>query len=416
MATTVKKKAVYVRGPNNIYRKKSYDAPSIASTDSVELTRRKGEVDSALNDLMVCGFQVHEDPVTKKANMKTKRPSASSADIPTRLTPERPPSPRISFKRSYSDLPKASESSWMDKVKQLNSRILPQSAGDFVLPYILGVLTAVIIQQKWDLLTRYARLVTHLLFIGIFWAVLAAGAFWYSGMLNVSSLGDIKNTFAGLFGSGGISASSNSPVNYHYERRGRRSSSLDDAADTESILSSEAESEYDPKTKMRTESEPLLVRDPSPQKLTNVRPFVPPPRRDSADSKLSHVPQPPLSRLHTADGSGVTRKSRFRLGSPEREKYKDPRRHSSASLELSSKDRQKPLPSLNKAAQRNSDSNGSDLPLVHEIKLKSRFDQQLQALENDGPGLGRSDTMFSKQSMLGTRANKRTFLSNVDET
>ncbi|PVH17753.1 uncharacterized protein CXQ87_000647 [Candidozyma duobushaemuli] len=362
MSTTVTKKTVYVRGPNNIYRRKSYDTPSIASVDSGELTRKKGEVDSTLNDLMVCGFQVPEDPSTKKAKMKTKRPSASSADL-TAPTPNQPPCPRISFKRSFSDLPK--QTSWMDMV----------------------------IQQKWDLLTRYAKLLSYLLFMCILWGALATGAFWYAGVLRISNLDDIKNTFSSLFGSGEV-ARSDSPVHYHYERREE----------------DQYESDCDPKRKMRTESEPHLVREPSPQKLTNVRPFVPPSRRDSADSKMSSQ----IS-LHRLQNEASTKRSRFRLGSPERERPKDPRRHSSASLELSSKDKHKPLPSLHKTAQRSSDSSGSDLPLVHEIKLKSRFDQQLEALGNDAHSLSRSDTLLSKQSMLGTRANKRTFLSNVDE-
>lgn len=406
MTTTVTKKTVYVRGPNNIYRRKSYDTPSIASVDSVDLTRKKGEVDSTLNDLMVCGFQVPEDPSTKKAKMKTKRPSASSAES-TASAPNQPPSPRISFKRSFSDLPK--QTSWMDSIKSLQTRFLPQSATDFVVPYALGILTAVVIQQKWDLLTRYAKLLSYLLFMCILWGALATGAFWYAGVLRISNLDDIKNTFSNLFGLGEV-ARSDSPINYHYDRRGRRSSSLDEVVDTESVILSEYESDCDPRRKMRTESEPHLVREPSPQKLTNVRPFVPPSRRDSADSKMSS--QVLLNRLQN---EASTKKSRFRLGLPERERPKDPRRHSSASLELSSKDKHKPLPSLHKTAQRSLDSSGLDLPLVHEIKLKSRFDQQLEALGNDAHSLSRLDTLLSKQSMLGTRANKRTFLSNVDE-
>lgn len=413
MTSTVTKKTVYVRGPNNVYRRKSHDTLSLASVDSGDLSRRKGEVDSALNDLMVCGFQVPEDPATKRAKMKTKRPSASSStDLAS--NPD-PPSPRISFNRSYSDLPKTS---WMDNLSLLQSRYLPRSVGDFAIPYVLGIITAVVIQQKWDLLTRYAKSLTYILLMGLVWAVLAAGAFWYAGMLDVSSWENITSTFTSLMGLGEVPNSSSKPVNYHFERRGRRTSSLDESADTDSVLLSETESDFDPRRKMRTESEPHLVREPSPQKLTNVRPFMPPSRRDSADSKMPT--QILLNRLHS-DGPTSTKKSRFRLSLPERERPRDPRRHSSASLELSSKEKQKPLPPLQRTALIGQDT-VQDLPLVHEIKLKSRFDQQLQAhqqlqaLENSGSSLNRLDTMLSKQSMLGTRANKRTFLSNVDET
>lgn len=406
MTSTATKKVLYVRGPNNVYRRKSHDNLSLASVDSGDLPRRKGEVDSALNDLMVCGFQVPEDPATKRAKMKTKRPSASSS---TDLTsnPD-PPSPRISFNRSYSDLPKIS---WMENLTQLLSRYLPRSVGDFAIPYVLGIITAVVIQQKWDLLARYVRSLTYILLMGLLWAVLAAGVFWYAGMLDVSSWENITSTFASLMGLGEVPKSSSKPVNYHFERRGRRNSSLDESGDADSVLLSEAESDCDSRRKMRTESEPHLVREPSPQKLTNVRPFMPPSRKDSADSKMPT--QMLLNRFHS-DGPNTTKKSRFRLSLPERERPKDPRRHSSASLELSTKEKQKPLPPLHRAALAGQNT-VQDLPLVHEIKLKSRFDQQLQALEKNGSSLNRLDTMLSKQSMLGTRANKKTFLSNVDE-
>uniref|UniRef100_A0A0L0P396 Uncharacterized protein n=1 Tax=Candidozyma auris TaxID=498019 RepID=A0A0L0P396_CANAR len=415
MATVVKKKAVYVRGPNGIYRKKSYDAPSIISNDS-ELTRRKDEVDSALNDLMVCGFQVQENPLptTKRANMKTKRASPTSSLDSTHTAEQpfrKPSSPRISFKGPFAENSPKLSTSIMERINLFSGGFTPLSAANFAIPYVLGVLTAVLIQQKWDALAQYAKMLTYLLFVGVFWAVLATAAFWYAGILTIPSWESVRDTLRNVFLRANMLSSPEKPVNYHLDHRDRRTDSID--TDTGSVLLSDADSEFEPKSKMRTESEPHLVREPSPQRLINVRPFVPP-RRDSADSKLSQVPQPLLNRFHT-DGVSTAKKSRFRLQLPERERPKDPRRHSSASLELTSKDLHKPLPALRKAPFVSGDSESLDLPLVHEVKLKSRFDEQLEALHKNGEGIGRLDTMLSKNSMLGTRANKRTFLSNVDE-
>lgn len=398
MTTPPKKKVVYVRGPNNTYRRKSY-TPLISSEESGEIARKE-EIDNALNDLMVCGFQVSPNPAspTKRANTKTKRNSAASADLLPSSIPEVPL--RLGFAESVASKTRILHNSWMSQVQSFQG-LFQCSAAHFVPPYVLGVVTTLLVQKNWGIIAGYARFVSNLLFMGVFWAVLAALVFWYAGMLQILSMHDVKGVFSKILGLN--SAPTPEPsLNYGYDMRGRR---REENYDTDSVLLSG--SEHDPKPKLRTESEPHLVRELSPTKLTNVRPFIPP-RRDSAESRPT---QPVLNKYHTSDGLATARKNRFRLRLPEREKPEDPRRHSSASLEITSKEKQKPLPPL-KLTRRPPDL---ELPLVHEVKLKSRFDQQLEDLQFEAARLGRLDTLLSKQSMLGTRANRRTFLSNVDE-
>lgn len=102
--------------------------------------------------------------------------------------------------------------------------------------------------------------------------------------------------------------------------------------------------------------------DEHKEDIVNVRPFVAPVRK--------------LARTKT---EVETRRPR------------EPRRHSLALVEMRS-DKYKPLPPLSRPVD--------DLPLVHEVQLQ---------------GLGRLETVLSKNLVLGTRANYSRFLANVND-
>lgn len=392
MTSITTKKAVYVRGPNNIYRRKTEPIYLLADTDS-ELAAHKKQVDRTLDDLMVCGFVEPTAAATVVSDGKqldnswTKSRAESTSEL-----------------RGISDIRKFMASLSRPKfalgsAPEMLSGVSSMGIVGFLAPFVLGMATTLVLQRLQPTIFYYGAIGLRLLKFGLLYLAILLAVCWYFGAMDIASW---RTKVVSAF----------QPV------------SLQGASDHPRV-SPHSTPQLEPVLEVQ---EKRRSRSPSPkrkpvERVTNVRPFATPLRNDRSSTDAADLRAQTLLKFN----SDITRDKDSRPRSrPEstrpihRPEFKtrhttDPyikgapgsRRHSALSLE--SDRSSKPLPPVMPQE--------ADLPMVNEVRLLSLEDDDDahdDEFESASLQLDRQGTAFSKRSVLGTRANYLRFLANVN--
>lgn len=452
MATLTKKKALYVRGANNIYYRK--DAPSPNAT-----SQKQHEVELLLNELMECGFQVESGPAAKfpdpeRDQQTTARALDLLADdtiatydaLDSMKNLARSPLPLHSTQSARSDLSKSVHSSqgiapestepygysitsftqrlngFMPLDTALSKYVLYEKIIDKGVPFLFGMAATYIIQVSLPSIAYYSGVVAHLLKLAFIWAAVLGAIFWYAGFLNtpdLSQLPGIASKMSSWLGQkpptsrSAEQRSSRSPSRPVSTRLGLRSTSpLKRAPFREHRL---AQIHLTPDLGLRSAEAPF-----SEPLTTNVRPFISPMRdvnrKIQSEQKLLSV-RPAMDQKPSETSilrSFIPRKPQKRPTSVSAQlslynvSAVESRRHSALSVQSDKESARsfKPLPPVIQSGKRGE----TDLPLAYEVKLRtSESDDDTSLMDLD-----RLETVLSKKSVLGTRANYAKFLANVN--
>lgn len=447
---STKKKVLYVRGPDNVYRRQS-DSHSLVSKDTAEIARQKNQVDSTLNDLIECGFKLHnsdsekdnhvgQDPSltahqdqksavaenTRKGqihhNNTATNNNPSNGGLPVRTS-----SPHAESGNAANLPPATRASSWfLDyfvyfiDLSNVNMISLHQRNWlELLVPYVLGVASAYLVSNNKDLIVFYMAVLLKALKIGLLWLVFTGIVCYYAGIFDVS-----KNTELSLWlqtlktrlnYKNDASNAAEPPIDKHSSVHSDQASNSPSSDEAMSITPSYDSNKDDVKSVETRKSIPE-------SKIVNVRPYVPSSRKDTDKSrKLPSAPEPrrpevpqqkPELHKHHTEPENLKRKHP-RSHALDKHRPKDPRRHSSASLDLANNSKQRSLPRI----KSDFPSSDHDLPLVYEVRLRDNYDSlpDVDPIPGLNTGLDRLGSVMSKQSVLGTRANYNRFLQNVRE-
>lgn len=429
------KRAVYVRGPNNVYRRVDV-APSINSADSADMRQRKEEVDDILNELMECSFQVQDlpdrasgqQPVVRRRDLAPaaprepsllprRRPAVlSSASYSGASTldhePSAPPPPDL---LAYAD-PEPEPAPEMPVVRQRVRR--PRTAYVSVdtlfakgVPFVLGMLTTYMLQVLLPGITYYLSAALGFIKLSVFWIVLMAALSYYGGMWRMLSvnyrrwLASVQNRifYDDLASSPAVPAATDYPADPVVEP-----ALPDDIVEEEYVeeplptpVVTKKVTPFRPQVRAHKEPghQPMFVRTQEPA-------------RRGMKLRLKRGSSPVLAAVPglgagvagtTAIPNTVPAKTRgsFLGPVPLLRGLKDPSRF------------YKPLPPVIKMPPSTRGEPDPDLPLVYEVKLSSMDEND--PTHHHRAALDRLGTVMSKKLVLGTRANYSKFLANVDQ-
>lgn len=435
MATlTTKKQARYVRGPDGVYKR---ETPTTSSNNAANPAAPDPLVEKLIDELVECGYQV-EDPLRTLPNAATSQqtepagittPSIANIANVANIATSNPNSNSNSNPMSDSDLAARQKivdlivpapttlASLLQAYRNWLARFPVEKFMEWSLPFFLGMATMYTLLAAQPMLLYYGGVVALGLKLLFIYGTFFVGICWKAGWIKIDSWRLWGESSYGLFALGILPSAPVSPL-----------------AGT-ATLAQNTEAPAHIATSGVTAKAPEDIDEdlPSPntERLREVRPFIPPLREEP------ELPRPRILRVST---DIKDTKSRFRTRMSPVRLARDNRRHSSASLGSHSDHRDpyrdvrdqytkvrefrdlkgavrdfggergrepkerfyKPLPpviSMNQEVDYE-----TDLPLVHEVKLKS--------LETDDPFA--LDRLNTKKSVLGTRANYLKFLSNVE--
>ncbi|WPK23305.1 hypothetical protein PUMCH_000541 [Australozyma saopauloensis] len=444
--TALANKAVYVRGPDDVFRRKSEDG-----------NVTKTQVDTFINELMECGFRVAPEPDTasKKEKpqdlsglMDPKRPDPGALQgkqNQLRSAPNLRPLPRLNtdlslatiLPRSGSPVTCYSHAS-ADVLECVPDKLTSeancdgepaaktfmegfeayrQKFGDAGLdkvkawapPFVLGMITTYVLQQMQPLLMYYGVIVAHLLKLFIVWLVFTGSVCWYFGVLSLPAGSEYVQKAQALMGQLPVVFNQKGGATPHTPSRAEVFSQAEAHPDADQVIAKA------PSLPKKESHEDQLL----PTSVVNVMPFKAPKREtfrraNTDDPRSNHTRD---SRKHSDTGSprlAFIQKTykRPQSSSPVHSGGRSDRRHSSSSLPLDKDPRlRKPLPQIVPTTQPNPDS---ELPFICEMKLRPKT----EGSGYDNPpraDLKRSGTYMSQKSVLGTRANYAKFIANFDE-
>lgn len=421
MAST-KKRAIYVRGPDNIYRRQNVDpATSSESVNTVDMANKKAQVDSTLNDLMECSFRLQDT-----AALSLAYSTEHTTDLADLISPSTASLPSYAAHGVYSKSESGNSSSAQNH--SVPSRIysffeskIPSAFNtlarmlhdrpwlELLVPYFLGMLTTYLFLNNQEVIASYLTVLSGLLRMALLWSFFTASVCWYFGAINISHMSDLKDWLQGIKDhlSSGLQIQEPSPEPHD-------SASMNSTDDVSSMALSEI-----PRKPVKPSRAQIQEDRTSGHPITNVRPYVPRketlnarPRRpiSSNDTKKHDVSKPELNKYYSDPDALRKRTPRSRL--PEKLLAHNSRRHSSASLELQRKTPPKQLPIIHNKIE----DVEQELPLVHEVRLRDNYDIPPNLTQMKLSGLERLGSVMSKQSVLGTRANYNKFLSNVRDS
>lgn len=459
MAAT--KKAIYVRGPDDVFRRKDHDGPVT-----------KKQVDTFINELMECGFRVApENEVPEELKKKQDlsllmnpklEPPATRPDFPKKNS-RLPPAPALralsaintdvllattllprlgsplhsshSFDvthdaasettqalqtlqateaKSHSEA-NAAVSSLIDRVNAYKTQfeqVGAEKVKAWAPPYVLGMATTYMLHKMQPLLIYYGVIAAHVLKLFLVWLVFTGAVCWYFGVLSlpagseyVQKLQDILAQFHIQIGQKEINEGA---------------AALPARVDEESLRRNSADS-----FKHLSKKIPVLPPKDSedglilPTSVVNVVPFVAP-KRQTIQRAYTDLPTSSDHKDHRKHSEmsqrlfGIRKHSkRPQSSSPVSTGSHSGRRHSSSSLPLE-KDSHKMRSEMQHMLPQSQPDPGSELPFICEMKLRSKTEGDVHE-STQRAGLKRSGTYMSQKSVLGTRANYSKFLANFDD-
>lgn len=272
--------------------------------------------------------------------------------------------------------------------------------------YIAGIVTALLVQRMAPTLSYYGIVLLNLLKLAVIAGIVVGVVCWYAGFINVSNqfiVGFLDKLKSKLSGEEPTPPAATRTLSDDEE---------DVVSDAGSDVSwPEVDSEEEevapeeqlkPRTRARSESP---VKASRRSNFTNVTPFVAPPRRHTnpiITPAVGYLKAKQLERRHSEVPHLGRRESN---ASSIESRHSNPRRHAeppSPVLKLHKK-----LPAFP----------NEDLPLVNEIKVSRLHldvdDDSISDLMSHN--INRQNSVMSKNSVLGTRANYDRFLANVKE-
>lgn len=390
MSNVTTKKAVYIRGPNNVYRRKTEPFYLLADADS-ELAAHKKQVDQTLDDLMVCGF-VEPKPVATGVS-DGKQPDEPWTKPRLQSTGEL---------RGFSDLRKfmislSPPKFGLGNASEMLSGVSTQRVFGFLAPFVLGMGTTLALQRLQPTLFYYGAIGFRLLKFGLLYLAILLAVCWYFGAIDMASW---KTKLAVVIQAEALP---------------------EDHPQVSSHSAPLLEPVLEVKEKRRSRS-PSPKRRPV-ERVTNVRPFTTPLRSDRTSVDTPDLRAQTLLKFNSDLAREKDSRPRSRPESTRpvhRPEFKtrhttdpyikgvsDSRRHSALSLD--SERSSKPLPPVMPRE--------ADLPMVNEVRLLSLEDDNDgfdNGFESASLQLDRQGTTLSKRSVLGTRANYLRFLANVN--
>lgn len=457
MAAT--KKAVYVRGPDDVFRRKDDDGPVT-----------KKQVDTFINELMECGFRVApENPEPEELKRKQ--------DLSMLMNPKKPEQGHVNaeFPRKNSKLSPAPALRALSAINTdvlLATTLLPRlgspvhsshsfiSANDTISetihasqsteksastdnssattffdrpfafktqfeefgteklkvwgpPFVLGMVTTYALQKMQPLLIYYGVIAAHLLKLFLVWLVFTGTVCWYFGALSLPAgteyVQKIQDFMALLPIQIGQKTGETAPVP---PAKADEVNSRRDSADSFKHLSKKI-----PAPPPKDLDENLIL----PTSTVNVVPFVAPKRQTvhRAYTDISPGSDHKEHRKHSEASHrlfGIRKHNkRPQSASPVSQQTASGRRHSSSSLPLEN-DTSKMRSDSHVLSQSQPDPR-SELPFICEMKLRSKTESDVNRAHESSQraGLKRSGTYMSQKSVLGTRANYSKFLANFDD-
>lgn len=385
-----KKRQVYVRGPNNVYRRKDHSGDSASDPVAV----------SSANELTALGFRLANPSLPlRDPHHQQSAHNHSLADL--HFTSDTSLPETLSGSTSASNLLSPSLLPTDPVLRRAsNISLMPANGFSFTppgretlsdkgIPFVLGMISMYVLQKSEPLISHYLGVLFGLLKVLLLWGVVSGAALWYSGKLSMDTIENLKSqALRSNFSLLALTAAAAAP----------------ETANPDVDVPSGASLPTRHRLPIRRGRRNLPTKSSFPEnethsEETNVRPFVTPLRRMITDPKLK------LARdLTRAEDDARALKSG--RSSPVRSNMVDHRRHSASSLDLTMKIN-KPLPPVQAETSRD-----AELPLVYEVKLRSLHDEEVGSSK---PELLRLETIMSKKSVLGTRANYSKFLANVND-
>lgn len=421
-STTGKKKIVYKQDTDGVFRLKKI--PTDGGVFGKDRDSKNAAEDH-LNELIGCTYQVLNSSTEEPSNVSPtpetvlvcpKDTEYVSTDYP--VTPKRKPIKRRNTNASTPPV----------RLKVPNIKISTDAfekiTGIHVPSFVAGCMVTLVFVSSSPLISHYTSMIFNVVKLGLFWVILIGGITWYSGVVKlqdsetmVAFVNGIKDTFL------------ETEIDEEEEEKDiehdMHSGSMHEQSENYSRKNSSEFAIPNAVPRRRSASPVKSARVP----LTSVTPFKSTPSKQ--DSRFQSTPElvagehsspPKLNRFHTSDPKGYQNQPKkgsiFSLGKL--------RRPSNNSLELTKTKTNQSIPSvelIDSSSSRHSPirqhyshhDDPEELPFINEVKLISSEDDfgnmpdPLPPINN----INRLNSVMSKQSVLGTRANYNKFLANV---
>lgn len=424
-STTGKKKIVYKQDTDGVFRLKK-----IPTDGGVHVKDRdsKNVPEDHLNELIGCTYQVLNSSTEEPSNVSPtpeallvcpKDTEYVSSDYS--VNPKRKP-----IKRRNTNTSTPSVRLKVPNVK-ISTEAFEKMTGIHVPSFVAGCMVTLVFVSSSPLISHYTSMIFNVVKLGLFWVVLIGGITWYSGVVKLQDseamgafLNGIKDTFF------------ETEINEEEEEKeienGMRNGSMHEQSESNSRKNSSEFAIPNAVPRRRSASPAKSARVP----LTCVTPFKSTPSKQ--DSRFQSTPElvtgdhspPKLNRFHTSDPKGYQNQPKkgsiFSLGKL--------RRPSNNSLELTKTKTNQSIPSvelIDSSSSRHSPikqhssyhDDPEELPFINEVKLISsehdfgNMPDSLPPINSFSNNIHRLNSVMSKQSVLGTRANYNKFLANV---
>lgn len=451
---TGKKKLVYKQDPDGVFRLKKLpsDASSTLSRGSEDVLLEKRAVDNYINELIGCSYEVPapKPPLTPvpekvvvdeskklpdsddKQPSRGKKPRKAKTPSPRSLSPDNGLLVEIDHPEPVeTPLPLSVDPApFADPESEAEDDIMPAPKSRFavdpvtlpadprIVSYVLGLATAGLLLRFWPLVSSYAVVFFNVLKMGLLWGTVVAAIAWYAGLINVQNLlvvflkGLVDRLRGRILGLALAAPKPASPAKSATLApkpliHPRPLQTLPDS-------SSEEEEEEDDEV-VTIPEEPRRARSASPQKerrntLTRVTPYKPAPKPDryhSVQDLPRHTPTPKLNRIQTADARLYQRRLAPLAASSRKNSA-----HSLDTTYLRSHDVAE-LPSRLLPHKRLPPNpyEAEELPFINEVKLMTKAEMDDDSIVD----VHRLGSVFSKKSVLGTRAGYNKFLENFGD-
>lgn len=421
-STTGKKKIVYKQDTDGVFRLKKIP------TDGGALGKdrdSKNATEDHLNELIGCTYQVLNSSTEEPSNVSPtpetvlvcpKDTEYVSTDCP--VTPKRKP-----IKRRNTNASTPSVRLKVPNIK-ISTEAFEKITGIHVPSFVAGCMVTLVFVSSSPLISHYTSMIFNVVKLGLFWVILIGGITWYSGVVKLQD-----SEAMGAFLNGIKDSFFETEIDEEKEEKeiedDMRSGSMHEHSETYSRKNSSEFAIPNAVPRRRSASPVKSARVP----LTSVTPFKSTPSKQ--DSRFQSTPElvtgehsspPKLNRFHTSDPKGYQNQPKkgsiFSLGKL--------RRPSNNSLELTKTKTNQSIPSvelIDSSSSRHSPvkhysyhhDDPEELSFINEVKLISSEDDFGNMPDSLPPvnNIHRLNSVMSKQSVLGTRANYNKFLANV---
>lgn len=424
-STTGKKKIVYKQDTDGVFRLKKIPTDiGMHGKDS----ENKNAAEDHLNELIGCTYQVLNSSTEESKDVSPTPDPILVCPKDTKYITEHQTKP----KRRAAKIKSTNSSAPSIRLKAPNIKIgterFEKMSGLHVPSFVAGCTMTLVLVSSSPLITHYTSMMFNIVKLGLFWVLLVGGITWYSGMIKLQDSEAISTFINGI-------------KETFFETEVQEEEEGEDESDTG--MNTHGHSDHYTRKNSSEISIPNAVprrRSASPVKstrtpLTSVTPFKSTPPKQ--DSRFQSNPElvtgensspPKLNRFHTSDPKGYQnlpkKNSILSLGKM--------RRLSNNSLELTKTKTNQSIPSvelIDSSSSRHSPTkqhssyhdDPEELPFINEVKLISSDDgfgempDSLPSL-NSNSNVLRLNSIMSKQSVLGTRANYNKFLANVQSS